>query len=58
VSDKTFSADISQKMKAYDVKACVFTYTKTEDITEAIRNGALFVGSYYYTVSYLEKLTK
>jgi len=58
MSDKTFSADISQKMKAYDVKACVFTYTKTEDITEAIRNGALFVGSYYYTVSYLEKLTK
>ena len=58
MSDKTYNEKICEILKEYGVKACIFTYTNTEKIINAIKNGAELVGSHYYGVKYLEKLTK
>ncbi len=58
MSDKTYNEEMGIILNEYGVKACVFTYTNTEKIVNAIESGVEFVGSHYYGVKYLEKLTK
>lgn len=53
-----YTAEIAAICSQYAVKVCVFTCTKTERIINAIQQGASLVGSHYYDVKYLKRLTR
>ncbi len=52
-----FSREIGALCKKYGIKPWVFTCTRTDRIIEALNSGADMVGSHYYDVNYLKRLT-
>ncbi len=55
---RNYEGEIPELVRTYPARLYIFTYVKTERMEEAIRDGVPMVGSRYYDVSYLNRLTK
>lgn len=58
MGDKSFDKNVQEECAKYGIKTVVMSYTKTSDIIWALKEGADYVGSHYYSVDYLDRLTK
>ncbi len=53
-----YTDEIAATMAKASLKLCLFSYVRTDKIMRAIENGVFYVGSHYYDVQYLERLTQ
>ena len=53
-----YEGEIPALIKQYPVRLYVFTCVKTERMEGLIREGVAFVGSRYYDVAYIKRLTQ
>lgn len=57
MSPETFRPEIAQLCRDAQVMSWVFSYRRTDRIIQALQDGADRVGSNYYDVSYMQRLT-
>ena len=55
---KNYEGEVPEIIQAYPVSLYLFTCVKTERMEGMIRDGIPFVGSRYYDVAYINRLTK
>ncbi len=53
----TYNEELLTMLNDAKIKPMIMTYTKTEDIINAVDNGVEIVGSHYYGPEYLNRLT-
>ena len=58
MGDKSFDKNVQEECAKYGIKTLVMSYIKTSDMIQALEEGADYVGSHYYSVDYLDRLTK
>lgn len=55
---RNYEGEIPELIRQFPVRPYIFTFVKTGRIEEAINDGVSMVGSRYYDVAYLNRLTK
>lgn len=58
MSNKSYHRGVLAECKKHKLQTMVLSFTKISEMLEALEDGVDFVGSHYYGVDYLERLTK